>query len=90
MLTELTSDRQTGLQVLRSYCLGLQTLSNSLCFLFQLLPARVGYVTEVRQLLSLVPRDNVNMQMKNFLTRCMPVLLYNCDAIGFCGIFQDN
>lgn len=53
---------------------------------FKLFPASVRDVAEVRELLSLVPRNNVNVQMGNFLSRRVSVLLDDGDAVGFRGV----
>jgi hypothetical protein len=58
--------------------------------LFQLLPASRGDISEFRQLLLLIARNNVNMQVKNILPRRTPVLLDDGDAVGFDGVLDDN
>lgn len=64
--------------------------SYSIRCLFKLLPACVWNVLEVRQLLPLKPRDNVDMQVENLLPRGVPVLLDDCYSVCFRGGFHGD
>ena len=44
----------------------------------------------MRQLLPLIAWDDVNMQVEDFLSRRVPVLLDDCDAVGFHDIFHHD
>jgi len=59
---------------------GSKLLPNAFRRLLQLLPRRVRDVPEMRQLLPLIPWNNVKVQMENLLSRRVPVLLDYGDA----------
>ena len=55
-----------------------------------MLSAGIGDVAEMRQLLPLIPWNDVNVQMENFLPRGVPVLLDDGDSVGFRGVLDGD